>query len=342
VHRDDRFGEKLATPDTSIADLIGEVDPIKVAEGRYLSDELTLHYGLVPRTNRGIFAINELPDLAERIQVGLLNVLEERDVQVRGYKIRLPLDVMLVASANPEDYTNRGRIITPLKDRFGAQIRTHYPLDVETELEVVSQEARPLDALGLRVQVPAFMSEIVGTLSHLARQSPNINQHSGVSVRLSIANYETLVANAARRALRLGEKDVVPRVSDLESLASSTSGKVEIETLEEGRDSQVVERLIKQATLTVFKARCPMEQVREVVLAFDEGTIVHAGDDVASTTYIEVLSRVPVLRGPVMSLAGSETPAAVASATEFILEGLHLSKRLNKEASGGRATYRGR
>jgi magnesium chelatase subunit I len=342
VHRDDRFGEKLATPDTSIADLIGEVDPIKVAEGRYLSDELTLHYGLVPRTNRGIFAINELPDLAERIQVGLLNVLEERDVQVRGYKIRLPLDVMLVASANPEDYTNRGRIITPLKDRFGAQIRTHYPLDVETELEVVSQEARPLDALGLRVQVPAFMSEIVGTLSHLARQSPNINQHSGVSVRLSIANYETLVANAARRALRLGEKDVVPRVSDLESLASSTSGKVEIETLEEGRDSQVVERLIKQATLTVFKARCPMEQVREVVLAFDEGTIVHAGDDVASTTYIEVLSRVPVLRGPVMSLAGSETPAAVASATEFILEGLHLSKRLNKEAAGGRATYRGR
>jgi magnesium chelatase subunit I len=342
VHRHDRFGEKLATPDTSIADLIGEVDPIKVAEGRYLSDEMTLHYGLVPRTNRGIFSINELPDLAERIQVGLLNVLEERDVQIRGYKIRLPLDVMLVASANPEDYTNRGRIITPLKDRFGAQIRTHYPLDVETELEVVAQEARPFDALGLRVQVPAFMTEIVGTLSHLARQSPNINQHSGVSVRLSIANYETLVANAARRALRLGEKDVVPRISDLESLASSTSGKVEIETLEEGRDSQVVERLIKQATLSVFKARCPMEQVRDVVLAFDEGTIVHAGDDVASTSYIDVLSQVPVLRGPVMALAGSETPAAVASATEFILEGLHLSKRLNKDAASGRATYRGR
>src|SRR5207302_5744764 len=205
VHRHVRFGEKLATPDTSIADLIGEVDPIRVAEGRYLSDELTLHYGLVPRTNRGIFAINELPDLAERIQVGLLNVLEERDVQIRGYKIRLPLDVMLVASANPEDYTNRGRIITPLKDRFGAQIRTHYPLDVDTELRVVEQEVRPFDALGLRVQVPTFMAEIIGTLSHLARQSPNINQHSGVSVRLSIANFETLVANAARRALRLGE-----------------------------------------------------------------------------------------------------------------------------------------
>ena len=342
VHRDTRFGEKLATPDTSIADLIGEVDPIKVAEGRYLSDEMTLHYGLVPRTNRGIFAINELPDLAERIQVGLLNVLEERDVQIRGYKIRLPLDVMLVASANPEDYTNRGRIITPLKDRFGAQIRTHYPLDIDTELAVVDQEARPLDVLGLRVQVPSFISEIVATITHLARQSPNINQRSGVSVRLSIANYETLTANAARRALRLGETDVVPRVSDLESLASSTSGKVEIETLEEGRDGQVVDRLIKQATLTVFKARCPMDQLREVVGSFDEGVVVHAGDDVPSAVYTEALSRLPTLQAPVMALAGSETPAAVASAMELVLEGLHLSKRLNKEAVGSRATYRGR
>jgi magnesium chelatase subunit I len=340
--RASRFGEKLATPDTSIADLIGEVDPIKVAEGRYLSDELTLHYGLVPRTNRGIFAINELPDLAERIQVGLLNVLEERDVQIRGYKIRLPLDVMLVASANPEDYTNRGRIITPLKDRFGAQIRTHYPRDIDAELAVVRAEARPLDALGLRVQVPGFMGEIVATLSQLARQSPNINQRSGVSVRLSIANYETLCANAARRALRLGERDVVPRVSDLEALASSTSGKVEIEMLEEGRDGQVVERLIRQAVLTVFKAHCPMEQYREVVLAFDEGTVVHAGDDVGSATYIEVLNQLPPLLSPVMALAGSETPAAIASAVEFVLEGLHLSKRLNKEALAGRATYRSR
>src|SRR5205823_870 len=205
VHRTDRYGEKLATPDTSIADLIGEVDPIKVAEGRYLSDELTLHYGLVPRTNRGIFSINELPDLAERIQVGLLNVLEERDVQVRGYKIRLPLDVLLVASANPDDYTNRGRIITPLKDRFGSQIRTHYPLDVETELAVVEQEARPLHNDGLRVQVPDYMSEILGTLSHMARQSPQINQRSGVSVRLTISNHENLVSSALKRAIRLGE-----------------------------------------------------------------------------------------------------------------------------------------
>jgi len=342
VHRSHRFGEKLATPDTSIADLIGEVDPIKVAEGRYLSDELTLHYGLVPRTNRGVFSINELPDLAERIQVGLLNVLEERDVQVRGYKIRLPLDVMLVASANPEDYTNRGRIITPLKDRFGAQIRTHYPLDVETELGVVHQEARPLEAPGLRVEVPEFMAQIVATLSHLARSSPHVNQRSGVSVRLSIANYETLVANAARRALRAGEKDVVPRVSDLEALAASTAGKVEIETLEEGRDEQVVERLVKAAVLTVFKERVSMDDVREVILAFDEGTVVHAGDDIASADYVATLAQLPALRSAVGALAGSETPAAVASATEFVLEGLHLSKRLNKDAVGTRATYRAR
>jgi magnesium chelatase subunit I len=342
VHRDTRFGEKLATPDTSIADLIGEVDPIKVAEGRYLSDELTLHYGLVPRTNRGIFAINELPDLAERIQVGLLNVLEERDVQVRGYKIRLPLDVMLVASANPEDYTNRGRIITPLKDRFGAQIRTHYPLDVETELAVVHQEARALDQSALRVQVPDFMAEVVATLTHLARSSPHINQRSGVSVRLSIANYETLVANATRRALRLGEPDVVPRVSDLEALAASTAGKVEIESLEDGRDEAVVERLIKAAVLTVFKVRCPMERFSELLLVFDEGTVVHAGDDVPSKDYVDSLSQLPALRTSVTDLAGSETPAAIASAVEFVLEGLHLSKRLNKEAVGARATYRGR
>ena len=249
VHRDERFGEKLATPDTSIADLIGEVDPIKVAEGRYLSDELTLHYGLVPRTNRGIFAINELPDLAERIQVGLLNVLEERDVQVRGYKVRLPLDVLLFASANPEDYTNRGRIITPLKDRFGAQIRTHYPLDVDTEVTIALQEARPLEAPGVKVVVPPFMAEIVAELSQLARRSPHINQRSGVSVRLTVSNLETLVANAARRTLIHGETDVVPRISDLDALASSTAGKLEIETIEEGRDEQIVEQLLKAAIL---------------------------------------------------------------------------------------------
>ncbi|MGZ4804713.1 MAG: sigma 54-interacting transcriptional regulator, partial [Acidimicrobiia bacterium] len=264
VHRDRRFGEKLATPDTSIADLIGEVDPIKVAEGRYLSDELTIHYGLVPRTNRGIFAINELPDLAERIQVGLLNVLEERDVQIRGYKIRLPLDVMLVASANPEDYTNRGRIITPLKDRFGSQIRTHYPLDVETEMDVIEQEARPLAAEGLVVTVPDFMTEIVAEISQQARRSPHVNQRSGVSVRLSIANYETLVANAMRRSLRNGEHEVVPRVSDLDALVASTAGKIEIETIDDGREGQVLERILKASVLEVFRSRVRAERLAEL------------------------------------------------------------------------------
>jgi len=342
VHRDQRFGEKLATPDTSIADLIGEVDPIKVAEGRYLADELTLHYGLVPRTNRGVFALNELPDLAERIQVGLLNVLEERDVQIRGYKIRLPLDVMLVASANPEDYTNRGRIITPLKDRFGAQIRTHYPPDVATELDIVHQEAHTVSGSGVRVMVPPFMEEIVATLSHLARQSPHVNQRSGVSVRLSITNHETLAANAYRRAVRLGEPDAVPRVSDLEALVASTSGKVEIETLDEGRDDKVVERLVSAAVLTVFKEHFRVEELKDVIAAFDDQTVVHAGEDLASSEYASLLGRIAALHKPVTALAGSETPAAVASAAEFVLEGLHLSKRLNKEAVGGRATYRGR
>ncbi len=342
VHRDDRFGEKLATPDTSIADLIGEVDPIKVAEGRYLSDELTLHYGLVPRTNRGIFAMNELPDLAERIQVGLLNVLEERDVQIRGYKIRLPLDVMLVASANPEDYTNRGRIITPLKDRFGAQIRTHYPLDVETELAVVDQEARRFETPDVRVDVPPYMAQIVATLSHLARRSSHVNQRSGVSVRLSVSNYETLVASAVRRALRLGEGEAVPRMSDLDGLAASTSGKVEIETVDDSREGQVVERLLRQAVLDVFKETCPMSEIRPAVDAFDEGKVIHTGDDVASPRFVEELASLPALRQPVMALAGRETPAAVAAATEFLLEGLHLSKRLNKDSAGNRATYRAR
>ncbi len=343
VHRERRFGEKLATPDTSIADLIGEVDPIKVAEGRYLSDELTIHYGLVPRTNRGIFAINELPDLAERIQVGLLNVLEERDVQIRGYKIRLPLDLMLVASANPEDYTNRGRIITPLKDRFGAQIRTHYPLDVDIEMDVIEQEATPLvPPAGVAVHVPEFMTEIVAEMSQQARRSPHINQRSGVSVRLSIANYETLVANATRRALRNGDDEAVPRVSDLDALVSSTAGKVEFETVDDGREEQILDRLIKAAVLETFRARCRPEKLVDLVKAFDEGLVVHTGADVSATEYAKVLPQLPALSDTLTDLEVGEKPAGVASPVEFVLEGLHLSKRLNKDAVGGKAAYRGR
>src|SRR3984893_8951141 len=341
IERDVRYGEKLATPDISIADLIGEVDPIKVAEGRYLADELTIHYGLVPRTNRGIFAINELPDLAERIHVGLLNVLEERDVQIRGYKIRLPLDLMLVASANPEDYTNRGRIITPLKDRFGAQIRTHYPLDVDVEMDVVAQEAQPLAAEQLSVHVPEFMAEIVSEITQQARRSPNINQRSGVSVRLSITNYETLVANASRRALRTGEREVVPRVSDLDALVASTAGKIEFETLDDGREEQMLERIVKASVLEVFRARSRPERLTRLVAAFDEGVTVHTGEDVAASEYAGLLPKLDGLREALADLGVGETPAGVASAVEFVLEGLHLSKRLNKDAVGGKATYRG-
>ena len=344
IHRDTRYGEKLATPDTSIADLIGEVDPIKVAEGRYLSDELTLHYGLVPRTNRGIFAINELPDLAERIQVGLLNVLEERDVQIRGFKVRLPLDVVLFASANPEDYTNRGRLITPLKDRFGAQIRTHYPLDASTEQAIVDQEARPLEGEGFVVTTPPFMAEVVATLSQLARRSSHINQRSGVSVRLTVTNAETLVANAARRALRAGEDDVVPRVSDLGALAASTSGKVELDTLDDD-GGQVIERLVKEAVLTVFREHLDIGQLRGVIEAFDDGRVVHAGEDVAALDEVALAAEVPALHDAVIALVGDdERPGVVASAVEFVLEGLHLSKRLNKDEdhTGTRASYRAR
>jgi magnesium chelatase subunit I len=200
VHRDERYGEKLATPDITIADLIGEVDPIKIAEGRYLSDELTLSYGLIPRTNRGIFAVNELPDLSERIQVGLLNVMQERDVQIRGHKVRLPLDVLIVATANPEDYTNRGRIITPLKDRYGSQIRTHYPQTIEQEVRVMGLEHARLDMGEYRTTVPDFMKEIIAEITRLARNSPDVSQRSGVSVRVSVSNYETVLANALRRA----------------------------------------------------------------------------------------------------------------------------------------------
>jgi len=343
VHRSARFGEKLATPDTSIADLIGEVDPIKVAEGRYLSDELTLHYGLVPRTNRGIFAINELPDLAERIQVGLLNVLEERDVQVRGYKIQLPIDILLVASANPEDYTNRGRLITPLKDRFGSQIRTHYPLDVATEMAIIDQEAHLPSAEGINVVVPPVMTEIIATLSHLARDSAHVNQRSGVSVRLSVSNEETMVANAMRRALRAGETEVVPRVSDLEAIAASTGGKVEIDSLEEGREGQILDHLLRSAVLTVFRDVVPPDTLLSVVAEFDGRPPVECGEDVPSAAYVGLCEGMPALAQLVTQLVGEpSSPGKVASAVELVLEGLHLSKRLNKDAVGPRAQYRAR
>ena len=247
VHRDDRYVEKLATPDVSIADLIGDVDPVKVAAGRSLGDELTIHFGLLPRTNRGIFCINELPDLTEKVQVGLFNVMQERDVQVKGYRVRLPLDVLVVASANPEDYTSRGRIITPLKDRYAAQMRTHYPATRELELAVVLQEAKLPAVDGITLHVPRFMQELVAELTLQARKSADVNQGSGVSVRMSIANYETLAANALRRALRLGEAEAVPRISDLAALAVSTAGKLELEYAGQERDAGGSRRRAREA-----------------------------------------------------------------------------------------------
>jgi magnesium chelatase subunit I len=342
VHRSDRYGEKLATPDTTIADLIGEVDPIKIAEGRYLTDERALSYGLVPRVNRGIFAINELPDLAERIQVGLLNILEERDIQIRGHRIRLPLDLVLVATANPEDYTNRGRIITPLKDRFGAQIRTHYPSDVETELEIARAEAA-IPPTPVPVVVPWFIEYVIVEISQLARRSPMVNQRSGVSVRLTIANYESVVANALRRTLRTGGDAVVPRVSDLAAVLASTQGKIEIEAMEDGRESDVVAQLVAAAVLLVFREHVILDDAAEVVATFDDEVVVHVGDDLASEDYAEVLDALPSLLPASQRIAGEDAgEEELAAALEFLLEGLHLTKRLSKDASGPRALYRQR
>jgi magnesium chelatase subunit I len=343
VHRSERYGEKLATPDTSIADLIGEVDPIKVAEGRYLSDELTIHYGLVPRTNRGIFAINELPDLAERIQVGLLNVLEERDVQIRGHRIRLPLDVLLVASANPDDYTSRGRIITPLKDRFGAQIRTHYPQDIETEIAIVLQEAAAIEVPGIEVMVPPFMAEVVARVSQLARVSPRINQRSGVSLRASIANYETLIAASLRRALRLSDSVAVPRPSDLDALVASTLGKVEIEVMEDDEDLEVVQQLIRAAVLQTFREHCAIEQLDEIVAGFDQGMSVELGALIPAANHVAFSSEMPELSAAVIGLVGEHAShEEQAAAVELVLEGLHLSRRLNKSVVDHTITYRAR
>ena len=346
--RDRRYAEKLATPDITIADLIGEIDPIKVAEGRYLSDVLTLHYGLIPRANRGIVAINELPDLAERIQVGLLNILEERDVQIRGFIVRLPLDLYMVASANPEDYTSRGRIITPLKDRLGSQIRTHYPRTLEHEMAIVRQEKRRFDVEpGIpTVVVPPFMEELVAELTHMARRSPEISQRSGVSVRVSVANSEVLEAAALKRAIRLGEAVAAPRISDLGALVASTVGKVELESVgDETPEERLVERLITKALHATFSRRVSLDELEGVIEAFDEGFTVETGDRTPSREYVAWMREVPGLAGVVRGLGafdvtdGAEEPAVVASAVEFVLEGLHLARRLNKDRIPGGTVY---
>jgi len=336
-----RYGEKLATPDITIADLIGEVDPIKVAEGRYLSDELTIHYGLIPRTNRGVFCINELPDLAERIQVGLLNIMEERDVQIRGYRIQLPLDLYLVASANPEDYTNRGRIITPLKDRFGAEIRTHYPKLPAQEITIMEQERAIFRDEGMAVTVPAFIKEVVAEVTALARRSPDINQRSGVSVRVSIADYESVVSNAIRRSIRLNETDVAPRVSDLPAIVSTASGKIELESIEEGREELVIDKLIQGAVLNVFNRYYSVQEFEDLVSRFEKGLTFETSDMMRSDDYLRLVRQIPGLIEAVRKIGADTTQATTASGVEFILEGLHLNRKLNKDKVAGKAQYRG-
>ncbi len=347
--RDRRYGEKLATPDITIADLIGEVDPVRVAEGRYLSDELTIHFGLIPHCNRGIFAINELPDLAERIQVGLLNILEERDVQIRGFTVRLPLDLFVVASANPEDYTSRGRIITPLKDRLGSQIRTHYPKTLDHEIAIMEQEQLRFaeDDATPAVVVPAFMSELVAELTHLARRAPEISQRSGVSVRVSVANLEVLRAAALKRAIRLKETSAAPRVSDLGAVIASTAGKIELESVgDESPEERVVERLITKALFATFNRRLEADELEEVVLAFEGGLVIETGDRVASKSYVRWMREIPGLGEAVRRLTigdgieAAESPAVVGSAVEFILEGLHLQRRINKDRGARGGVYR--
>jgi len=348
IGRERRYQEKLATPDVTIADLIGEIDMIKHAEGRYLSDEMTMHYGMIPRTNRGIYCINELPDLGPKIQVGLFNVLEERDVQIRGFPVRLELDLCMVFSANPEDYTNRGRIVTPLKDRIGSVIRTHYPLTRELGMAITDANAW-MERDGASVVVPKFMNEVVEEMARVARASPAVNQQSGVSVRMSIANAENLVSNAERRGLLLPESPVAPRVSDLSNLVSSSRGKIELTMSDEdGQEDRVIQKLIGEAVKNIFGAYFDVKSFKPLVEWFENGQTFAVGDRVPSADYVKRLGGVPLLKKEAIHLlekSGTQTTAAtesalLASASEFILEGLHVENRLNKNTKSGQVSYK--
>jgi magnesium chelatase subunit I len=344
-HRSDRYGEKLATPDTSVGDLIGDVDPIKVAEGRTLGDPETVHYGLVPRTNRGIFSVNELPDLAERIQVSLLNVLEERDIQVRGYALRLPLDLLLVASANPEDYTNRGRIITPLKDRFGAEIRTHYPLRLDDEIALIRQEALVhWGADAVSALLPDHLIEVLARYTRMVRESPAVDVRSGVSARFAVAAAETVAASAVRRAALTGEEPAIARVCDLPTVVETLRGKVEFEASEEGRESEILAHLLKRSIAETYRARLAGLDLSGLLAKFDEDATVETGPLVPAGELLRRLGVVPGLAKILERLGmdeAAETPGLAAAAVEFTLEGLHLSKRLSKDELPGRTVYGG-
>jgi magnesium chelatase subunit I len=347
LHRSQRYQEKLATPDVTIADLIGEVDLVKHAEGRYLSDEETMHFGLIPHSNRGIFAINELPDLAPRIQVGLFNVLEERDVQIRGYPIRLNLDVLLVFSANPEDYTNRGRIVTPLKDRIGSVIRTHYPYSTTEAMRITRENAQVDRPSGIPVEVPRFVHEVVEETVRLARNSPHVSQQSGVSVRTSITALEVVVANAERRTLRYGEERIVPRVSDLDNVMSACRGKIELMLAEdETAEDKLIGALVGEAIKNVGDHYLELHDLEGVVAQFVGGKVnIEVGDDVPASNVVEHTKSIRGLhdfaRGVCRQVeASADDPLHLASAIEFILEALHVNDKLSKYTFRERTFYK--
>lgn len=333
--RDERYVEKLATPDTSVADLIGDVDPMKVAEGRSLGDPETIHFGLIPRSHRGIVAINELPDLAERIQVAMLNVMEERDIQIRGYVLRLPLDVLVVASANPEDYTNRGRIITPLKDRFGAEIRTHYPTELAAEVAVIRQEAE------LTAEVPDHLVEILARFTRNLRESSAVDQRSGVSARFAIAGAETIAAAAIHRATRQGEEQAVARPVDLETAVDVLGGKIEFESGEEGREDEILDHLLRTATAETVRAHFRGLDFSLLVDALEAGALVTTGEQVTAR---DVLAGLPTLGeselyDDICERLGATSDGQRAGAIELALEGLYLARRVSKESGGGETIY---
>ncbi len=341
--RGDRYGEKLATPDTSVGDLIGDIDPVKVAEGRTLGDPETIHYGLVPRTNRGIFCLNELPDLAERIQVALLNVLEERDIGVRGYSLRLPLDLVLVASANPEDYTNRGRIITPLKDRFGAEIRTHYPVSLDSELALIRQEAQTAwDGQEPGAVLPEHLIQVIARFTRLVRSSPAVDSRSGVSARFAIAAAEAVAASAVRRAAITGEDQAVARVCDLPAVVSTLRGKVEFEVSEEGREQEVLDHLLRRAIADTFRGTLGNADLTGLLARFEQGNTVESGDLLPAADLLRRIGEVPGLAKIMdrLKMDGGESLGQAAAALEFALEGLYLMRRLSKDTVGGGAVYR--
>ncbi|WP_395656757.1 magnesium chelatase [Nocardioides sp.] len=334
-HRSERYSEKLATPDTSVADLIGDVDPMKVAEGRSLGDPETIHFGLIPRSHRGIVAINELPDLAERIQVAMLNVMEERDIQIRGYVLRLPLDVLVVASANPEDYTNRGRIITPLKDRFGAEIRTHYPTELDDEVSVIRQEA------ALVADVPDALIEILARFTRQLRESSAVDQRSGVSARFAIAGAETIAAAALHRATVQGEDVAVARPVDLETAVDVLGGKVEFESGEEGRETEVLTHLLRTATAETVRGHFRGLDFGLLVQAIENGAMVTTGEQVSARDF---LTGLPVLGeselyDDVCDRLGATNDGQRAGAIELALEGLYLARKIGKDTDGSETVY---